>query len=48
MHDPEERRLMEELDREVARKGSLFALIACLAIATGLAIAAAVAMVPLY
>jgi len=46
MNDQEERQLMEELDREVSRKGSLFALIACLAIATGLAVAAAVAMVP--
>lgn len=46
MNDHEERQLMEELDREVSRKGSLFALIACLAIATGLAVAAAVAMVP--
>lgn len=46
MHDPEERQLIEDIDREVSRKGSLFALIACLAIATGLAVAAAVAMVP--
>lgn len=44
MHDSDERRLMEELDREVSRKGSLFALIACLAIATGFAVAAAMAM----
>lgn len=47
MHDAEERRLMEELDREVSRKGSLLALVACLAIATGLAVAAAVAMTPM-
>lgn len=46
MNDPDERQLMEDIDREVSRKGSLFALIACLAIATGLAVAAAVAMVP--
>ena len=46
MNDHDERQLIEELDREVSRKGSLFALIACLAIATGLAVAAAVAMVP--
>jgi hypothetical protein len=46
MNDENERQLMEELDREVSRTGSLFALIACLAIATGLAVAAAVAMAP--
>lgn len=47
MNDHDERELMEDLDRRVSRKGSLFALIACLAIATGLAVAAAVAMVPI-
>lgn len=47
MNDHDERELMEDLDRQVSRKGSLFALIACLAIATGLAVAAAVAMVPI-
>lgn len=35
---------MEQLDREVSRKGSLFALVACLAIAAGLALAACMAM----
>lgn len=47
MHDSEEHRLMEELDREVSRNGNLFALVACLAIATGLAVAAALALAPL-
>ncbi len=46
MNEQDERQLIEELDREVSRRGSLFALIACLAIVTGLAVAAAVAMVP--
>ena len=36
-HD--EREIVDELDREVDRKGGLFALVACLAIAAGLALA---------
>lgn len=44
MPNHDERELIEELDREVARKGSLFALVACLAIAAGLAVAAAMAV----
>ena len=34
--EQDQTRLIEELNREVDRKGSLFALMACLAIAAGL------------
>lgn len=44
MPGPEERVLVDELDREVYRKGGLFALLACLAIAAGLALSAVLAM----
>ncbi len=42
--DPAERVLVEELDREVSRKGGLFALLACLAIVAGLALSIVLAL----
>ncbi len=39
----DEREIIEELDREVDRKGGLFALLACLAIVAGLALSAVLA-----
>lgn len=36
LSDHDQTQLVEELNREVDRKGSLFALMACLAIAAGL------------
>ena len=41
-HD--EREIVDELDREVDRKGGLFALLACLAIAAGLALATVISV----
>ncbi len=40
----DERRIVEELDREVNRKDTLFALLACLAVAAGLALSAVLAL----
>lgn len=39
MPNPEEKELVDELDREVSRKGSLIALVACLALAGGMFVA---------
>lgn len=47
MHDHEERVLIDELERDVSRKGGLFALLACLAIAAGLAMSAVITMAAL-
>lgn len=44
MSDYEKRQIVDELDREVARNGSLFALLACLAIAAGLALSVVLAL----
>ena len=41
-HD--EREIVDELDREVDRKGGLFALLACLVSAAGLALAAVISI----
>ena len=40
MPSPEEKEIVDELDREVSRKGSLIALVACLALAGGMFVAA--------
>lgn len=44
IHTQDEREIVEELDREADRRGGLFALLACLAIAAGLALAAVLAV----
>lgn len=44
MHNPEERQIMEELDREVSRKGGLVALIVCLIVAIALVVAGTMGM----
>jgi len=45
MSNPEERRIMEELDREVSRKGGLVALIVCLLVAIALVVSGTVGIV---
>lgn len=44
MADYDERQLVDELDREVEQRGSLFALLACLAIGAGLAMSVVLAL----
>lgn len=44
MPGPEERILVDELDREATRNGGLFALLACLAIAAGLVLSTILTM----
>jgi hypothetical protein len=45
MPNAEERKLVDELDREVSQSGGLLVLVACLATAAGLALATALTMV---
>ena len=44
IYTQDEREIVDELDREVDRKGGLFALVACLAIAAGLALATVISI----
>jgi hypothetical protein len=44
VYNNDEREIIDELDREVDRKGGLFALLACLASTAGLALAAVVSI----